>query len=412
MRSTCDLGAVPVEPALPAETRTAVLGRDGQYFTRNTSVPTKGHPTIVARPHDTADDAQVRRKALIINYLVWAVAVIVMVVSATTTASLMVQHHNSYAQGLALGLAVDASIAVSLIGDQLLQQTGQRSRWGTALRWITAVMSLLLNCAQSFQDGDALGVALHAIPVVLLISLTEAAQDYQLMLGRTSSPLNVGIPPERDPYAGEPMTEDASARVPSGGADTSPSPGSTSVGTDREYSNHPAVPAPLASTALAEMLTERGTDPAGLWTPELWDRAVNCAVRYREDTGRPVRIDDIQELGIGRNRALRLRQDVLAHLARAAAPAETGSPSTDDLVLAPLDFVIRYRDDTLARLRVTPDPDDTETLRRHLIAAIDNNDNNDDSGVRPVRIDDYALDIHRADDSSMALLTFTASAAR
>jgi hypothetical protein len=332
----------------------------------------------------------------VINYLVWAVAVIVMVVSATTTANLMVQHHNSYAQGLALGLAVDASIAVSLIGDQLLQQSGRRSGWGTALRWITAVMSLLLNCAQSFQDGDALGVALHAIPVVLLTSLTEAAQDYQLMLGRTSSLPDAAVSQARDPHTGEPVTDDAAFRASFGGHDTSGVPGNTSAGTVREYSIHPELRPPMVSTALAEMLTERGTEPAEAWTPELWNQAVECAVRYREATNRTVRVDDIQALGIGRNRALRLRQDVLAHLARTAThDGAEFPPPTDELVLAPLDLVVRHRGDTLARLRVTPAPEDTETLRRHLIAAIDSGD----SG-RPTRIDDYALDIHRADETT------------
>jgi len=375
----------------------------------STSVPVRGLETV-AQPHGATNSAQVRRKALVINYLVWAVAVIVMVVSATTTANLMVQHHNTYAQGLALGLAVDASIAVSLIGDQLLQQSGRRSGWGTALRWITAVMSLLLNCAQSFQDGDVLGVALHAIPVVLLTSLTEAAQDYQLMLGRTSPAPDTVAPQEHDPHTRQPVTDDASLRTTFGGHDSFAVPANPPGGTDHGYPNPAAGRAPQVGTALAEMLTERGTDPAGPWAPELWDQAVDCAVRYREDTGRPVRVDDIQVLGIGRNRAVRLRQDVLAHLARVKAHAGPESPPpVDDLVLATLDLVIRHRDDTLARLRVTPDPDDTETLRRHLIAAIDNND---DVGVPPIRIEDYALDIHRADNTSPALLTFTASGAR
>ncbi|MEO6088444.1 MAG: hypothetical protein ABIQ18_35560 [Umezawaea sp.] len=50
---------------------------------------------------------------------------------------------------------------------------------------------------------------------------------------------------------------------------------------------------------------------------------------------------------------------------------------------------------------------DTEYLRRHLIAAIDGGNNG-----RLTRIDDYALDIHRAYEVTPALLTFTASEAR
>jgi hypothetical protein len=92
-------------------------------------------------------------------------------------------------------------------------------------------------------------------------------------------------------------------------------------------------------------------------------------MRYREVTGGPVRVDDIQELGIVRNRALKLRQDVLAHLARAAAPAgQEPPPPTDDLILALLDLVIRHRDDTLARQRAGAGtrPPTTRTIRSNL----------------------------------------------
>lgn len=113
---------------------------------------------------------------------VWAVAIDVMFVSATTAADLFMQHAADWGQGLALGLAIDAALAVALVGDKALDQLGRRSGWGTALRWVATGMSLVLNCSAAFLNRDLLGMTLHAIPPMLLIVLTEAAQSYRTAL--------------------------------------------------------------------------------------------------------------------------------------------------------------------------------------------------------------------------------------
>ncbi|MFE2751582.1 hypothetical protein ACFXGA_06215 [Actinosynnema sp. NPDC059335] len=119
-----------------------------------------------------------------ITGLVWTDAVIVMVISATTTASLLASPSigGSWTQGFFLGLAIDLGLAAGLIGDQAVQGLGQKSGWGAALRWVTAGMSLVTNCAASALASQWLGVALHAIPPVLLVVLTEAAQQYRTAL--------------------------------------------------------------------------------------------------------------------------------------------------------------------------------------------------------------------------------------
>jgi len=113
---------------------------------------------------------------------VWAVAIVVMTVSATTSADLFRQHAVDWLQGLALGLAIDAALAVALVGDQVLAQMDKRSSWGTTLRWVATGMSLVLNCSQAAINQDLLGMTLHAIPPLLLIVLTEAAQSYRTAL--------------------------------------------------------------------------------------------------------------------------------------------------------------------------------------------------------------------------------------
>jgi hypothetical protein len=128
----------------------------------------------------TGDNAENTLKVISVG--VWGVALVVMAVSATTAADLFQLHAANWAQGLALGLAIDAALAVALVGDKALAQLGLASGWGTALRWAATVMSLVLNCSAAWLNGDPLGVTLHAIPPMLLIVLTEAAQSYRTAL--------------------------------------------------------------------------------------------------------------------------------------------------------------------------------------------------------------------------------------
>lgn len=128
----------------------------------------------------TGDNAESTLRVIAIG--VWAVAIVVMTVSATTSADLFKQHAADWLQGLALGLAIDAALAVALVGDQVLAQMDKRSSWGTTLRWVATGMSLVLNCSQAAINQDLLGMTLHAIPPMLLIVLTEAAQSYRTAL--------------------------------------------------------------------------------------------------------------------------------------------------------------------------------------------------------------------------------------
>jgi hypothetical protein len=128
----------------------------------------------------TEDSAESTLRVIAVG--VWAVAIVVMTVSATTSADLFRQHAADWLQGLALGLAIDAALAVALVGDQVLAQMDKRSSWGTTLRWVATGMSLILNCSASALGHDLLGMTLHAIPPLLLIVLTEAAQSYRTAL--------------------------------------------------------------------------------------------------------------------------------------------------------------------------------------------------------------------------------------
>lgn len=104
-----------------------------------------------------------------------------------------------------------------------------------------------------------------------------------------------------------------------------PSPAVVPVESQRAASRPPARALPSADTTEPipqSKPTEQTTatasgveaEPGAQWDPELWKRAVDTARAYHAERGSHVRVDDIQALGIGRNRAVALRRDVLAYL--------------------------------------------------------------------------------------------------
>ena len=182
-----------------------------------------------------------------ISGLVWTDAVIVMVLSATTTANLFQAHGGNWAKGFALGLAIDLALAAALIGDQAVHGLGQTSGWGTALRWITAGMSLVTNCAASAQQRDVLGVVLHAIPPVLLVVLTEAAQQYRTALATVQHRREEE---QRRTEARRVAQQQKPAPTPAPAAPTAPKPAVPPVAVKP--------PAPRAAT-VTELHPEQGT---------------------------------------------------------------------------------------------------------------------------------------------------------
>ncbi|MBK3555688.1 DUF2637 domain-containing protein [Streptomyces sp. MBT56] len=84
-----------------------------------------------------------------------------------------------------LPLVVDAAVVIVVRLDATvdrLRTTG--GRWPAALRWLTGLMTLLLNIGDSALKGDATGVAVHAVAPMLLIVTAEAARSYRAAIGR------------------------------------------------------------------------------------------------------------------------------------------------------------------------------------------------------------------------------------
>lgn len=123
------------------------------------------------------------RTGRLVTIGMWACAAIVMVSSARNAAWSFEILGDSPIAGFALGVAVDMALAVALVGDRALHLAGRKSRWGRALRITTCLMSGALNCAVYAWLGQV-GIAIfHSFLTVLLILLTEYAQDFTLQTG-------------------------------------------------------------------------------------------------------------------------------------------------------------------------------------------------------------------------------------
>jgi len=110
----------------------------------------------------------------------WADAALVMAASAWNGGRAAQALGDPFWWGFMLGIAVDVGLATALAGDRSLYQLGRREPWGRAVRIVTALMSLGLNCAYPIWAGQVGLVLFHAFLPVLLVLLSEYAQSLTL----------------------------------------------------------------------------------------------------------------------------------------------------------------------------------------------------------------------------------------
>ncbi|MFE4630040.1 coiled-coil domain-containing protein [Streptomyces mirabilis] len=79
-----------------------------------------------------------------------------------------------------LPLVVDAAVVIVVRLDAVVARLGGRSGpWPAVLRWMTGLMTLLLNVGDSALKNDLVGVAVHAVAPLLLIVTAEAGLAYR-----------------------------------------------------------------------------------------------------------------------------------------------------------------------------------------------------------------------------------------
>ncbi|MEU3221207.1 DUF2637 domain-containing protein [Streptomyces sp. NPDC006971] len=84
-----------------------------------------------------------------------------------------------------LPLVVDTAVVIVVRLDATVDRLRTKAgRWPAALRWLTGLMTLLLNVGDSALKSDWVGVAVHSVAPLLLIVTAEAARSYRAAIGR------------------------------------------------------------------------------------------------------------------------------------------------------------------------------------------------------------------------------------
>lgn len=83
-----------------------------------------------------------------------------------------------------LPLVVDTAVVIVVRLDSVVSRLRtDAGRWPALLRWLTGVMTLLLNIGESALHRDIVGVAVHSVAPLLLIVTAEAARSYRAAIG-------------------------------------------------------------------------------------------------------------------------------------------------------------------------------------------------------------------------------------
>ncbi|HET8762177.1 MAG TPA: hypothetical protein VFM12_02115, partial [Gemmatimonadales bacterium] len=96
----------------------------------------------------------------------WLIVCGAMLYSILTVTPLMAEHTADEWAWTApiLPLVVDAAVVIVVkLDDVLARLGGHGGRWPVALRWMTGLMTLALNTADSALKKDLVGVAVHAV---------------------------------------------------------------------------------------------------------------------------------------------------------------------------------------------------------------------------------------------------------
>ncbi|MFF0667758.1 DUF2637 domain-containing protein [Streptomyces tendae] len=117
----------------------------------------------------------------------WLIVCGAMLYSILTVTPLMAAHTAEAWDWTApiLPLVVDAAVVIVVkLDDVLARLGGQGGRWPIVLRWMTGLMTLALNTADSALKKDLVGVAVHSVAPLLLIVTAETSLAYRRAIAR------------------------------------------------------------------------------------------------------------------------------------------------------------------------------------------------------------------------------------
>ncbi|MEU9856376.1 DUF2637 domain-containing protein [Streptomyces sp. NPDC047974] len=125
---------------------------------------------------------QIRSAEQALNVGTWLIVCGAMLYSVLTVTPLMRAHTPDPWDWTApiLPIVVDAAVVIVVRLDSVLARLGgEGGRWPVVLRWMTGIMTLALNTADSALMKDLVGVAVHAVAPLLLIVTSETGLAYR-----------------------------------------------------------------------------------------------------------------------------------------------------------------------------------------------------------------------------------------
>ncbi|MFD8070037.1 RNA polymerase sigma factor sigma-70 region 4 domain-containing protein [Streptomyces parvulus] len=131
----------------------------------------------------------------------WLIVCGAMLYSILTVTPLMAAHTAEQWDWTApiLPLVVDAAVVIVVkLDDVLARLGGHGGRWPVVLRWMTGLMTLALNTADSALKKDLVGVAVHSVAPLLLIVTAETSLAYRRAIARAVAALEAQQQAERE----------------------------------------------------------------------------------------------------------------------------------------------------------------------------------------------------------------------
>ncbi|GGU31625.1 DUF2637 domain-containing protein [Streptomyces lavendofoliae] len=131
----------------------------------------------------------------------WLIVCGAMLYSILTVTPLMAKHTAEKWDWTApiLPLVVDAAVVIVVkLDDVLARLGGHGGRWPVTLRWMTGLMTLALNTADSALKKDLVGVAVHAVAPLLLIVTAETSLAYRRAIAAAVAALEAQQQAERE----------------------------------------------------------------------------------------------------------------------------------------------------------------------------------------------------------------------
>ncbi|MEU5774284.1 DUF2637 domain-containing protein [Streptomyces venezuelae] len=144
---------------------------------------------------------QIRSAERALSAGTWLIVCGAMLYSILTVTPLMAAHTAREWDWTApiLPLVVDAAVVIVVkLDDVLARLGGHGGRWPFVLRWMTGLMTLALNTADSALKKDLVGVAVHAVAPLLLIVTAETSLAYRRALAAAMAAVNAAHREERE----------------------------------------------------------------------------------------------------------------------------------------------------------------------------------------------------------------------